>query len=219
MRVFLLHTVRPGLDSFEAAILELYPGHQVYNVLSDYWNKKVLVENEGFSKKSQLYLLETCVSMQDTGADMIVCTCNSLSPYLAKVRDLLEIPVVLIDEYVPSAILENGHRILVVATADSSVNAAISSISLEAERQEISCELTSICLDDAGQIMRSGGDMAEHDRIIIESLSGIQADLYDAVLLTQLSTAHLGKELGAVTGLPVVTTPEICLRHLKPYLS
>jgi len=218
MNIFLLHTVRPGLDTFETRLRERYPGHNIYNYLNDYWNRKVLMDKEVFSKKELLYLLDACTAMQQAGADMIVCTCNSLTPHLLRVREYVEIPIVLIDENMPEAVLRNGQQILVLATAESSVNASISRIRETADRHGIPCCLTPLCRDDAGTIMREGGSMAEHDRIVLEAVSGIDPSDYDVILLTQLSNAHLKESITKAVGLPVITTPDICLEDLAAYL-
>lgn len=219
MNIFLLHTVRPGLDSFEKQLLKRYPGHKVYNILNDYWNRKVLTEKESFSKQCLLYLLETCTSMQKAGADIIICTCNSLSPHLRRIREYVTIPVVLIDENMPAAVLEKGQRILAVSTAETSRDAGISLVQGQADASGISCSLTPFCRDDAGKVMREGGDMAEHDRIMLEAIRGIDRDAYDVILLSQLSTAHLKELIMRITGLPVITTPDICLDNLESLLG
>ncbi|MCL1838341.1 MAG: aspartate/glutamate racemase family protein [Propionibacteriaceae bacterium] len=218
MKVFLLHTVRPGLNLFEAEVNRRFPGHTIYNVLDDYWTKELIANSGEFSAACRLHLLEVCTSMQQAGADLIVCTCSSLTPYMPQIRPFLQIPVVQIDDRLASAVLQKGSKVLLIASAESAIVAAKGMIEAEAARVGASCEIHVLCRDDAGQIMRSGGDMAEHDRIFIEAITGEKDKGFDVFVMCQLSTAHLRQAVLEIVGANVITTPELCLTDLENYI-
>lgn len=218
MKVFLLHTVRPGLNRFEKLLKERYPHVQPRNLLDDFWIHETK-EHQRFTENCRRHLLEICTAMERSGAELIVCTCSSLTPYLDDVRKFVEIPIVAIDETMAARTLEYGPDILVMATADTAIDAAVQQIEEEARRQNITCRIDTLCLDDAGQIMRSGGDMAEHDRIILESFQNRKEKKYDVIVCAQLSTSHLAEEIQRITGTPVLTTPMLCIDDLKNYIA
>jgi len=217
MKVFLLHTVRPGLNRFEKLLKERYPHVRPRNMLDDFWIREV-EEHHRFTENCRRHLLEVCASMERSGADLIVCTCSSLTPYLDDVRKFLEIPVVAIDETMAARTLEYGDNILVMATADTAIDAAVQQIEEEARRQNRNVNIGTLLLDEAGQIMRGGGDMAEHDRIILESFRNMGENKYDVIVCAQLSTSHLAEEIGRITRTPVLTTPMLCIEDLKNYI-
>lgn len=216
MKVFLLHTVRPGLNDFEPMLLEAFPSTVVYNLLDDFWIREVLQKGE-FTKECRAHLLDVCISMERAGADLIVCTCSSLTPYWQQITPFIHVPVVAIDATLAKQALLCGRRIMVVATADTAVDSAVSQLRAEAERQHMGCDISTLCCDEAGQIMRMGGDMALHDALLLAKADEMAG--YDVIVLAQLSTAHLSKQLSRLCKTPVLTIPELCIQDLKRYLQ
>jgi Asp/Glu/hydantoin racemase len=215
MKVYLLHSVRPGLNHFGSLLKKSYPHTDVRNMLDDFL---ILESNEskGFSKRLKFHLLQLLSLMQDAGADLIVCTCSSLTPILGEMRQLIEIPIIAIDDTMAEKVLEYGEKILVFGTADTAINSAVKQIKTQAERNGIICKVDTLCLDDAGQIMRNGGDMKKHDKIILDNFENIKK--YDVIVLAQLSTSHLAEKLYHITQIPILTTPMLCIDNLANYI-
>jgi len=216
MKAFILHTVRPGLNTFEGLLREQYPDLTVYNILDDCWSRELVVHG-ALSEEFLLHLLNICQDMQHTGVDIIICTCSSLTPYVPRVQPFLSIPLVAIDATMAENALKYGSNILIVATADSAIESAVTQVRIHADAVGMACRIASICCDDAGQIMRDGKDLAEHDKILLERLRDIRG--YDVLILAQLSTAHLAEQIQHDTGIPVLTTPGLCIADLKKYLA
>ena len=216
MKAFLLHTVQPGLITFGSLLKENFPNVETRNILDDFWLHEM--DNSGgiFTEVCKNHLINVCLAIEETGAEIIICTCSSLSPHLDIAREKITIPIVAIDAKMAEITIANGKDILIIGTAETAIESAQKQLNEESINTNTECKISSLYCSEAGIIMRSGGDKSEHDRIILSMSNEMKG--HDVIVLAQLSMAHLGKELEQLTGVKVLTTPMLCLEDLKNYL-
>lgn len=218
-RIALIHTVRSVAERFDES-LRGYLGYEVkiHNLWDDFLADDPN-ERGVFTIQNRNRLFYDIRTQEMTGADLIVTTCSTLTPAVEMIRPLIQVPVIAIDDAMARKSVSWGGRIMVMATAKSTVEATISKIRKEAERaggeKGIPVISTSVSME-AFRAMKSM-DMKEHDRILKEKAKGFSG--YDCIILAQASMAHLEKDISSITGCPVLTSPRLCMEEIKNKLE
>jgi Asp/Glu/hydantoin racemase len=163
-------------------------------------------------------VVDHILSAADRGAVAILATCSSIGPAVEIASQLVDVPVLRIDEPMASAAIASGRRIGVLATVASTLNPTVDLLRRCAEDLEKDVEITPVLRDGAFTAMRSG-DGAGHDEIIVEALMELAADV-DAIVLAQASMARVVATLepGALS-VPVFSSPSSGMAGLASVLA
>ena len=65
----------------------------------------------------------------------------------------------------------------------------------------------------------NSGDMALHDRLVVDAAQRLQTEGAGVIALAQFSMARACDAVAAATGFPVLTTPDSAIRLLKSMLN
>ena len=109
-----------------------------------------------------------------------------------------------------------GKRIMVMATAESTVGPTVSKIKAEADKTGREADISTCVCMDAFHAMKAM-DMKKHDMILREKARELKG--YDCIVLAQASMAHLEDETASITGCPVLTSPRLCMEEIKNKLE
>ena len=149
--------------------------------------------------------------------DAIFNTCSSLGPTMNVAQEMVNTPVVKIDEGMAEKAAHDGQRIGVLATVPTTLKPTIDlikekSISLNRETatREALCE-------GAFEILM-GGDVERHDDIVSKRAEEV-AEWADTLVLAQCSMARLAPRLSEETGRPVLSSPYLGVERLKHVLD
>ena len=214
--IALLHTVRTVAESFGPALQATLPEPvKIYNL----WDEFLAVNpNEigefTMNNKNRLFL--DLKSAEMTGADLIVVTCSTLTPYLKEIRKFISVPVVAIDDAMTKKAVSLGSRFLVLATAESTLEPTADKL-----LEDAAAAGKEICIDkkavmEAFFAMKSG-DMETHDRLLkaeAEKISG-----YDCIVIAQASMAHLEGVIREITGIETLSSPKLCMELVRGMLA
>lgn len=151
-----------------------------------------------------------------TGADAVVVTCSTMSPGVKKLRPLIGVPLVAIDETTGREAVKKGSRIMVFASAPSAVEPTrrlIAEAAGEVGKEVTISDLSSI---KAFEGLKTG-DMASHDEALLENAKKIKD--CDVVVLAQASMLHLYEKIAAISGVPVLASPYLCIENIKNILG
>jgi len=215
-RIALLHTVSSVLEGFEPQLRAAIQGElKVHNVLDDFLATDP-AETGIFSDVNKQRLANDLRNCELTGADIIVSTCSTLTPTIAILRGSFRVPVVAIDDAMCTRAAALGSRILVLATARSTIEPTSSNIRLQATSLGKSVELEQMSSLAAFSAMKAG-DMATHDHLV-EAMAR-RATGFDLIVLAQASMAHLSEHLSAVCGVPVLGSTPLCLEEIRTILT
>ncbi len=214
-RIALLHTVRSVYLDFQAMLEKEIKDICVTNMVDEFLvtNAK---EKGYFPPENMRKLFLDLLSLKETGSDVIVITCSSLTPYAEKLSVSLDCPVVLIDNKMCRDAAAAGGRIAVLATAPTTVEPTVSRIKAEAERLSSFVTVASY-LDQKAMSLLSKGDVKAHDARLAE-LARQDADA-DVIVLAQASMASAAKLVREATGKRVLTSPQSCIEEVKEILS
>lgn len=218
-RIALIHTVKSVAVSFDES-LRRYLGYEVklHNLWDDFLADDPN-ETGVFTVQNRNRLFQDMKTQEMTGADLIVTTCSTLTPAVELIRPFLKVPVIAIDDAMARKSVTFGSRIMVMATAESTIEPTISKIRKEAEAagmEKGGLRIDASVSADAFLAIRSM-DRKEHDRILKEKAKEVTG--YDCIVLAQASMAHLEKDIASITGCPVLGSPELCMEEIKNKLE
>ena len=169
-----------------------------------------------FTIQNRNRLLCDMKAQELTGADIIVTTCSTLTPAVELIRPFIRVPVIAIDDAMARRSVLYGKRIMVMATAESTVGPTVSKIKAEADKTGREADISTCVCMDAFHAMKAM-DMKKHDMILREKARELKG--YDCIVLAQASMAHLEDETASITGCPVLTSPRLCMEEIKNKLE
>ena len=215
-KIALLHTVLPVAASFEGELrAALAVEVKVYNV----WDQFLSLDPNDvgvFTRAHQRRLLHDLERCAETGAELVVVTCSTLTPHLPLLRPLIGVPVLAMDEAMLEKALTYGDRVLVVATAGSTIAASAEKIAENAAVLGRSVTVERMVVEPAFRAMQAN-DPVEHDRLLTEALADVRD--YDCIVLAQGSMARCTTAIEAATGIPTLASPALCIAQVKERLE
>lgn len=215
-RIALIHTVRTVACAF-GEDLRTYLGYEVkiHNLWDDFLADQPN-EMGVFTIENRNRLLNDIRTQEMTGADLIAVTCSTLTPVVEMIRPFIQVPVIAIDDAMAKRSVVYGRRIMVMATADSTVGPTVSKIEREAAKAGREAQIsTCVCMDAFGAL--KAADMKRHDMILREKAKELGG--YDCIVLAQASMAHLEDDIASITGSPVLSSPRLCMEEIKNKLE
>lgn len=214
--VVLLHTIQNVLNSFEPLLREVLEYEiKVHNILDEFLVTDATARGT-FTTTNRQRLMNDLVNAQLTGADMIVVTCSSLTPFVAQSRPFFSTRIVAIDDAMTARAVRLGSRIAVLATASTTVAPTMGKLEADAATAGVSVDLSSqLCPEAIAALKR--GDKETHDRLVLDMVR--QAKSADVIVLAQASMAHLQEEAEKLAGVPVLASPRLCCESVKELLA
>jgi len=212
-RLAVLHTVSFLVDRFKGLLKERYPDLDSFHMLDESLLQDLL---RGGTPESVVPRVERLVrAARDAGADLVLFTCSSTSPAVDAVRPKVDVPIVKIDDAMAEKAVEKGSRIAVLCTASSTVGPSTAIVEEHARKQEKPVTVRPELCDAAYKALMAG-DRQQHDRLLVEAARRLAKES-DVIVLAQASMAHLAKPLGIELGIPVLSSPELCVESLARY--
>jgi len=152
-----------------------------------------------------------------SGADLILNTCSSVGEVVELGRQLVDVPIVRIDEPMAYHAAANYYRIGVVATLPTTLRPTARLV--QAQAQALGKEVTIVdgLAEGAYQALISGR-AEEHDQRIMDVGRRLAKDV-DCIVLAQASMMRMQKELEEAAAIPVLSSPPLCAAYLKAMLE
>ena len=213
--VGLIHAVIPAMPPLRAAF-EALPEVRVLNLLDEALLKEA--ERLGGIPPALVRRMTGLVALHEqAGAELVLFTCNAYSPYVDQVQAQSSIPVMPIDQAMLERALDSGRRLGVLATVAAGLEQQRQSIARAAAAADREVEVVPVLRPDAFAAL-SAGDVATHDRILLEELAAL-APQVDVVLLAQASMAGLADKVPPETPVPVLSSPQLAVSKVKEMLQ
>jgi len=210
--IALVHTVKSVANSFDEKLRNaLEQEVKIYNLLDDYL---ALHPNEvgEFTNTNKTRLFNDLKNAELTGSDLIVVTCSTLTPIVEEIRPLISVPVIAIDDAMGRKAVTYGSRIMILATAESTIMPTLNKLRNEAKKINKEIEFSTMVNREAFTALKLN-DMKKHDELLIVQAEEIKDA--DCIVLAQASMAHLQEEISMITGIPVLSSPGLCLDEIK----
>lgn len=214
--IALIHTVKSVASSFEVQLREVLEEEvRIYNIWDEF-----LASNPNelgvFTTDNRNRLFYDIKSAELTGAQVIVVTCSTLTPAVNLLRSFIKVPLVAIDDAMGKKAVTYGEKILVLATADSTIEPTTAKLREEAAKAGRELQLSSMVCPAAYEAVKKL-EIDKHDSLIKEMVKDVSG--YDCIVLAQASMAHLEEAVSRICGCPVLSSPQLCMKSVKKLIN
>jgi len=208
MRLALIHALRHSPAPVEAALAELWPEAEPFNLLDDSLSADVARQG-GITPAMTERFVTLARYAAGTGARGILFTCSAFGPCIeAATRAVAPLPVLKTNE----AMIEEAARFRRIGLL-ASFGPTLASMPREFP-DGVALEPA---LAEGALAALDAGDAAAHDRLAVEAARRFRG--VEAIALAQFSLARAAPAVAAATGLPVLTTPGSAVAKLKRLLA
>jgi aspartate/glutamate racemase len=211
-----VHTGVLMVDLVKTLFTELLPDVRLLNIVDD----SVVPEAVQAGKVTPAIakrLIGYYFAGIDAGADIVFNTCSSVGEVADLGRQLVNVPLVKIDEPMAIKAVERTDKIGVLATLPSTLGPTVRLVKTQAKCLGKTINVVEGLADGAFQSLIAG-DPAKHDQIIVETASRIAAQV-EIFVLAQASMARMEAVLTEKTGKPVLSSPRLGVLAVKATLE
>jgi Asp/Glu/hydantoin racemase len=211
-----VHTNVPIANLFKQLIAEHLEGVRTFHIVDDSLIQDILQIGE-MTPSILRRLSAQIVLAREAGADLIMCTCSSMSPGVDLARKLVDVTVLKIDDPMAEKAVQMGNTVGVLATAKSTFIPSTELIKSWAEQKGKSVRVEGVLCEEAFDFFFRGDMKAYDDLIKKEGLK--LASKVDVLVLAQASMSHLANEIEVASGKPVLMSPKLAIETLKNLLK
>ena len=200
----------------KAVFTEILPDCRLINIIDDSLIADVVM-NKNITAGVTKRLLRYYETAEEMGADVILNTCSSVGEIVDLGRQVVDIPIVRIDEAMAITAVKQYSRIGVIATLPSTLEPTLRLLQDQALR--LGYEVTIVeGLADGAYDALVNGSAEQHDQRILETAMSL-APQVDAFVLAQGSMARMEHDLADATGLAVLSSLRLGIGAVKQALS
>lgn len=212
----LIHTSATLVPVFAELCAKHLPGINVFNIVDDSLIKNTIACGK-LTPDTARRVVGYARSAEEAGADHIMFTCSSIGKAVEMSAELVQVPVLRVDQPMAELAVTTGKKIGVVATLPTTLEPTTDLVNRTAARLGKEIELIShLCVGAFEALM--AGDAASHDQIVGAALRELSENV-DLIVLAQASMARVAdadKELAS--RLPILASPTIAMQHLAKIL-
>jgi Asp/Glu/hydantoin racemase len=215
-KLALLHTSPVLAPLFASLCAKWLPDTRIFHMVDESLIKNTIAAGH-LEKLTIRRLIGMIGSGFDAGADGVLVTCSSIGPGVEIAQGLFDRPVIRVDEAMAKLAVEQGKRVGVIATLNTTLAPTAALVRRKAREAGKQVDIVECLCDGAFEAVMAG-DTATHDRIVgaalTEKLNGV-----DVIVLAQASMARVLEALpqGAVKA-PVFASPELGVKFAREVL-
>jgi Asp/Glu/hydantoin racemase len=214
-RLAFIHTSHVLIPLFTRLAREIMPETETVHVTDESLIRNTIAAQH-LTKSTIRRLVKAIESAHDGGADAVMVTCSSIGEGVTAARMLFDFPVLRVDEPMAAAAVKTGSRIGVAATLRTTLDPTIALIRRTAEKEDRRIEIVPSLAEGAFEAVIAG-DTERHDALLVSALTDLRKKV-DVVVLAQASMARVVAQLDLSGGPPVLSSPELALRHARSVL-
>lgn len=194
-KLYTINTVNNFMDMifkpFGVPFAQENPEIEVYNIMDDSLLKDTLANGSPTPQVCNR-MMNYAQAAQNAGASGILVTCTSVNAATKLIQQMINIPMINIEEPVAQMAVDNGRRIGVMGTLPTSPAAIGRVIEAKALEAGKTIEIVNSVVDGAFDVLCSG-DRAKHDEMVCEALYKLAKEV-DVVVFAQISMSLLKHE-------------------------
>ncbi len=215
-KIALIHTTPVTVEPLKKLIKEKEPEIEIINIVDDSILPELINNQADISlvEKRVKYYIKTAA---EQGADLVMSACSSIGEIFDQENEKYEIPILRIDSAMADKAVENGEKIGVAATLETTLKPSIELIQKKAAVRNKEVEIKTVLADSAYQELMAG-NQAGHDRLLAEKLKELSAEV-DIVVLAQASMARVVRVLPQKIQSKFLTSPELGIQKALEYLD
>ena len=213
--VFVLHTSFALVDLLNKMLAETIPEARVVNIVDD--SLLADVRAAGHVTPSVTRRMVGYAQLaQSAGADAIFNSCSSVGEVADVIQQVVDIPVVKIDDCMAEEAVTLGRRIAIIATVPTTLPPTARLIEHKAEETGKVIEVNRHLVEGAFDVLMSG-DLQKHDEMLGSEIRHAASNS-DVVILAQATMARIVPSLGDIPS-PVLSSPSGGISELARILA
>ena len=214
-KIVLLQTSMVSFDVFNALFKEIIPEASVSNLVDEDL-LATLNRNKGITHSIIQRIVQYCIFAEAAGADMVFSQCSSTRVGIECARQMVKIPIVMVDDGMAEKAVAEGTRIGVAATAAATINPTVSALTGAAKRANKDVAIKTYLADGALDVLMKENNRAKHDQLVMDLLKQAERE-NDLIVLAQGSMITLEPLLPQIK-IPVLTSPRIGVERARKIL-
>jgi Asp/Glu/hydantoin racemase len=211
----IIHTTPATLTNLKKLAIETIPDLTVINFMDDSILPQ-LANNQGNLADVEERLIAYARFAEQVGADIILEACSSVGEITKKMRMVVKIPVVRIDEAMAESVVMQEKKIGVAATMATTLKPTMKLLEEKAELIGKKVQLTPCLIEGAYQRILNG-DQAGHDKLLMDAFSTL-FDEVDVIVLAQASMAGVAEKMPEETRASFFSSPALAMNQVKTLL-
>ncbi len=212
----LIHTSATLVPVFAALCRDKLSGVQTFNIADDSLIQEV-IRCGGLTPSVSRRVAGHIAAAEAAGADSILVTCSSIGAAVELASQMVDVPVLRVDQPMADRAVLSGPRIGVAATLPTTLAPTADLIRRRAAAAGVRIDLTTRLCEGAFEALM-GGDPATHDAMVAEALRGLSSSV-DVIVLAQASMARVADSLSdADRRVPILASPSIAIDYLATSL-
>lgn len=216
-KVGMVHSVASLVPIFNELVAELLPGMEVIHLVDEGLLKDVLATGQLTPNMARRFGLLASFAVE-SGAEVVMLTCSSLAPLVDEAKNMVNVPLLKVDEAMADEAVKLGERIGVMATAYTTLKPTSNLIKARAALQGKKVEVETVLCEGAFDALRHG-DLETHDRLVKDELNKLMQRV-EVVALAQASIARVVSQLSEKERrVPILSSPRLGVQRLKEKLE
>jgi Asp/Glu/Hydantoin racemase len=203
--ITIIHTSFVSVDDLTKLFKEIGPDIQIRHVVDDSLLPEVLA-NGGVTNSVRSRMCAYYRAAEESGTDLVFNQCSSVGEAADIAAQLIQTPVVKVDQKMAQVACETGSRIAVAATLETTLGPTCRLIESTAKKMGKKIEIKPLLIEGAFDELISG-NRAKHNEMVLNSIRAA-LDTVDVVACAQGSMVAILPELGE-TKVPVLTSPRM----------
>jgi Asp/Glu/hydantoin racemase len=211
-----LHTVLSLPPVFTQLAGELIPGTEVFHIVDESLLTATR-ESGSLTTLTKRRLFGHVASAVDAGADMVVVTCSSMGPGVDIIHDLVDVPVLRVDEPMADEAVRLGTVIGVLATLPTTLEPTVELVARRGQHAGKRVKVVpSLCTGAFDALMAGEQDL--HDSLVLEGFRKL-AEQSEVVVLAQASMARVTAGLDDdERSVPILSSPRLAMERVAQLL-
>jgi len=214
--VVAIHTAMPMVEPTKELFARHLPDVRLINIVDDSLIQDVIEAGE-VPAAVKKRLMNYYHSSIDAGADVIFNTCSSVGDIALKAKELLDVPLVKIDDSMAEAAVNESSSIGVLATLPTTLSPTVRLIQYFAEKMGKEIKISEGLAAGAFHAVIAG-DTDKHDQLILDAAEKLATQV-DLFVLAQGSMARMENQIAETTGKKVLSSPERGVLNVKEVLA
>ena len=215
-KIAIIHTSFVIVEGITELFNKIIPEAKLVHIVDDSLLPEILAEKR-ITKKVIRRMLSYFKAAEDTGADVIFNICSTVGEVADIARQMIDTPIVKIDEKMAEEAVQRSSKIGVAATLQSTMDPTCRLIEKKAAEagKKITIERT-LCPGAFDALI--SGNKDEHDRIVMEHVSQL-AEKVEIIVFAQSTMARLLDKMDKDLAERILTSPERGVRQTREVLG
>ena len=211
----IIHTTPATVANLKKLALETIPDLTVINFMDDSILPQ-LANNQGNLADVEERLIAYARFAEQVGADIILEACSSVGEITKKMRMVVKVPVVRIDEAMAESVVKLEKKIGVAATLATTLKPTMKLLEEKAGLLGKQVHLTPCLIEGAYQRILNG-DQTGHDKLLMDAFSNLLSDV-DVIVLAQASMAGVAEKMPEENRARFFSSPLLAINQVNTLL-